>query len=232
MAPVVLLNAAVAMTGRFPALAGVDLRVDEGESVVLTGPNGAGKTSLLRVCAGLLRVTSGEASVLGHDLVEDCVAVRRDVALLGHAAALYDDLSVAENVRFAVRAAGGDAKLVGAALERLNLVGRLPGTQVGRLSAGQRKLVALAVLVARRPSVWLLDEPHASLDAAAREELDRIVLEAIANGATVLTASHEVEASMTIASRIVAMAGGRVLGDTTVDVADSIVPLRGDTHVA
>ena len=62
MAPAVLLRAAVAMTGRFPALAGVDLRVDEGEAVVLTGPNGAGKTSLLRAVRGLLRVTSGEAS--------------------------------------------------------------------------------------------------------------------------------------------------------------------------
>ena len=181
--PAVLLRAAVAMTGRFPALAGVDLQVDEGEAVLLTGPNGAGKTSLLRVCAGLLRVTSGSAVVLGHDLVDDPVAARREVALLGHSAALYDDLTVAENVRFAVRAVGwrrprrSMARSSGSASSEGS--SRSP---VGRLSAGQRKRVALAVVVARRPRLWLLDEPHAALDAAARGELDSIVSEAVGDG--------------------------------------------------
>jgi heme ABC exporter ATP-binding subunit CcmA len=229
MAPVVLLRAAVAMTGRFPALAGVDLTVDEGESVVLTGPNGAGKTSLLRVCAGLLRITSGTAVVLDNDLADDPASVRRHVALLGHSAALYDDLSVAENVRFAVRAAGADVHRVDEALERLGLVGRLRSTQVGRLSAGQRKRVALAVLVARRPRLWLLDEPHAALDATARSELEQIVKEAIADGATVLSASHEVDASMAIAERVVSMAGGRVLAEPA---AAEVLPMRRSPHVA
>ena len=84
MAPAVLLRAAVALTGRFPALAGVDLVVAQGEVVVLEGPNGAGKTSVLRACAGLLPVTGGEAWVLGCDLRRDRAAVRRAVGLLGH----------------------------------------------------------------------------------------------------------------------------------------------------
>jgi heme ABC exporter ATP-binding subunit CcmA len=248
MAPAVLLRAAVAMTGRFPALAGVDLRVDEGEAVLLTGPNGAGKTSLLRVCAGLLRVTSGSASVLGHDLVDDPGAARRDVALLGHAAAIYDDLTVAENVRFAVRAAGGDVARVSGALERLGLVGRLARSQAGRLSAGQRKRVALAVLVARNPRIWLLDEPHGALDAAARAELDSIVSEAVSAGATVLAASHEIDVSMALADRMVCLAGGRVVSDTAANVTASgesvssyeravddpsvVIPMRGGPNVA
>jgi heme ABC exporter ATP-binding subunit CcmA len=241
MASAVLLRTAVAMTGRFPALAGVDLRVDEGEAVLLTGPNGAGKTSLLRVCAGLLRVTSGTASVLGYDVVDDPVAARREVALLGHSASLYDDLTVAENVRFAVRAAGGEAANVGGALERLGLVGRLSRSQVGRLSAGQRKRVALAVLVARRPRLWLLDEPHAALDAAARAEFDTIVREALSGGATVMCASHEIDASMAIAKRVVALAGGRVVSDGPVvresepvvrDSGPVVVPMRGGPNVA
>ncbi len=77
MAPAVHLRSAVALAGRFPALSGVDLSVDAGEVVVVVGPNGAGKTSLLRTCAGLLAVTSGEAWVLGHDLRDDRTAVRR-----------------------------------------------------------------------------------------------------------------------------------------------------------
>jgi ABC-type multidrug transport system ATPase subunit len=107
MAPAVLLRAAVALAGRFPALAGVDLDVAPGEVVVLEGPNGAGKTSVLRACAGLLAVSSGEAVVLGHDLRRDRVRVRALVGLLGHEPVLYDDLTVAENVRFAVRAGAG-----------------------------------------------------------------------------------------------------------------------------
>ncbi len=95
--------------------------------------------------------------------------------------------------------------------------GACASTAVGRLSAGQRKRVALSVLVARRPRLWLLDEPHAALDAEARGELDSIVKEAVAAGATVLLASHETEASIAIARRVVAMGGGRVVADTAVE---------------
>src|ERR1700760_725918 len=101
-------RSAVALVGRFPVLAGVDLDVARGEIVLLEGANGAGKTSILRAAAGLLRVVSGQAEVLGADLIADPRAVRRRVGLLGYATALYDELNVADNVRFAVRASGGD----------------------------------------------------------------------------------------------------------------------------
>ncbi|HEX3333872.1 MAG TPA: heme ABC exporter ATP-binding protein CcmA [Acidimicrobiales bacterium] len=213
MAPVVLLRAAVALAGRFPALAGVDLSLDQGEVVVVVGPNGAGKTSLLRACAGLLPVTSGEAHVLGVDLAADHTAVRRFVGLLGHAAPLYDDLSAAENVRFAVRALGLPAKNADEALERLGLTGRLRTTAAGRLSAGQRRRVALAALVARRPALWLLDEPHAGLDAATRTLLAQLIAEAVSGGASVLLSSHEPQLSIPLADRVVSMAGGRVTAE-------------------
>ena len=200
------------MTGRFPALAGVDLAVDQGEVVVLEGPNGAGKTSVLRVCAGLLALSGGTATVLGCELPAGRAALRRRVGVLGHGSALYDDLTVGENMRFGVRAAGGDPGAVGAALERLDLVGRIPRTAVGRLSAGQRRRVALALLVARRPELWLLDEPHAGLDREARAVLDALVAEAAAAGATVVLASHEPEQPLPLADRAVSMAGGRVVG--------------------
>ncbi|HXQ58650.1 MAG TPA: heme ABC exporter ATP-binding protein CcmA [Acidimicrobiales bacterium] len=217
MASAVSLRAAVALTGRFPVLAGIDLTVDPGEILVLEGPNGAGKTSVLRACAGLLPVTSGHAVVLGHDLRRHPSAVRRQVGMLGHAAALYNELNVVENVRFAVRAAGGSVDGIDAALDRLGLVGRLRRTTVGRLSAGQRRRVALAVLVARHPALWLLDEPHAALDAGARALLGDIVTGAVAGGATVLIASHEPEASLPLAHRAVTLAGGRVTDERTLE---------------
>ena len=213
MAPVVQLRAAVALAGRFPALAGVDLSLGTGEVVVVVGANGAGKTSLLRACAGLLPVTSGEAHVLGVDLTKDHTAVRRYVGLLGHAAPLYDELSAAENVRFAVKALGLPVSAADTALERLGLVGRLRTTAAGRLSAGQRRRVALAALVARRPALWLLDEPHAGLDASARALLGELIVEAVGNGASVLLSSHEPQLAVPLSDRVVAMTGGRVTGE-------------------
>jgi heme ABC exporter ATP-binding subunit CcmA len=210
MAPAVHLRAAVALAGRFPALSGVDLTVAPGEVVVVLGPNGAGKTSLLRTCAGLMAVTSGEAVVLGCDLVEDRTAVRSRVGLLGHAAPLYDELTAAENLRFATRAAGLPAASGEGALDRLGLTGRLRRTPVGRLSAGQRRRVALASLVARAPELWLLDEPHAGLDAGARGVVAELVAEAAAGGAAVLLSSHEPDLAVPLADRVVDMAGGLV----------------------
>ena len=209
MAPAVRFRSAVALLGRFPALSGVDLTVEPGEVVLLEGANGAGKTTLLRACAGLVPLVSGEAEVLGCDLRGDRRSVRRRVGLLGHAGALYDDLGAADNVRFAIRAAGGDVAAVAPALARLGVEGRLRDTAVGRLSTGQRRRVALAVLVARSPALWLLDEPHAGLDAAGRDLLDDLVRSAVAGGATVLLASHETDRAAALAGRTVTMAGGR-----------------------
>lgn len=219
MPPAVHLRDAVALVGSFPALAGVDLDVHRGEVVLLQGPNGAGKTSLLRACAGLLPLSSGRAVVLGQDLRRRSRSVRRQVALLGHATFLYDDLSVLDNVRFAVRAAGSPTAGVDAALERAGLSGRLRRTSVVRLSAGQRRRVALAVLLARRPELWLLDEPHAGLDAAGRDLLDEVVRDAGAAGITVLLASHEPDRALPLADRVVVMAGGRVAAGLTAPLA-------------
>ena len=210
MAPAVRLSRAVVLLGRFPALAGADLLVDRGEIVHLSGPNGAGKSTLLRACAGLLRVVEGEAEVLGHDLTRERRRLRRQVGLLGHSSFLYEELTVADNLRFAVRAAGAPAAAIAPALERLGLDGRLADVTVARLSAGQRRRAALAVLVARAPELWLLDEPHAGLDAAGRDLVDDLVREAAAAGTTVLFASHELDRASALAERQLTVVGGQV----------------------
>jgi heme ABC exporter ATP-binding subunit CcmA len=215
MDQVIRFRSAVALAGRFPVLAGVDLDVHRGEVLLLRGANGAGKTSLLRACAGLIRVVAGEAVVLGEDLVRDQRAVRRRVGLLGHQSALYDEMTPEENLRFALRAARAPLGPVSAALDLLGISGRLTSTAVGALSAGQRRRVAIAALVARDPEVWLLDEPHAGLDAEYRDLLDRLIGAAPGRGRTVLMASHELERVGPLAGRTVVLAGGVVTPERT-----------------
>lgn len=213
MGPAVHLRSAVCLLDRFPALAGVDLEVGTGEVVLLWGANGAGKTTLLRALAGLVPVADGQAEVLGHDLRRDRRAVRRHVGLLGHGAGLYEDLTVAENTRFWARAAGRTTEDAAGALDRVGVTGRLLEVPAGRLSAGQRRRAALAVVVARWPRLWLLDEPHAGLDAAGRDLLDALVREAAGAGCTVVVASHELERAGALAERHLLVAGGQVLAD-------------------
>jgi len=229
----------VALSGRFPLLAGVDLEVETGEVVLVEGPNGAGKTSLLRVVAGLVPVSSGRLTVLGLDPARYRTSIRRRVGLLAHASHLYDDLTVRENLRFAVRAAGSDTSRIDDACQRLGLTGRLARTPAVKLSAGQRRRVALAVLVARSPDLWLLDEPHAGLDASARRLLNDLIAEATAAGATVVVASHEPELLATLATRSVTVTGGRVTAERNLGAAPavdgpvvSVDPMVADIPVA
>lgn len=210
VAPVVELVDVVAVLGSFPALAGATLVVERGEIVLLRGPNGAGKTTLLRVCAGLVPITRGQGRVAGCDLVTQRDSVRSRVGLLGHANGLYTDLTVRENVRFWGATVGASADEIDASLERMGLAARLADIAVARLSAGQKRRTALACLVARRSQVWLLDEPHAGLDAAGRDDLDDTLRTAVGLGATVLVASHELERAGSLATRVVEVVGGQV----------------------
>ncbi|MBT5848960.1 MAG: heme ABC exporter ATP-binding protein CcmA [Acidimicrobiaceae bacterium] len=209
----VRLRGVVALLGRFPALTGIDLDIDACEIVLVQGPNGAGKSTLLRVCAGLLRVESGTAEVLGHDLSVDRAAVRRSVGLLGHDTALYDDLTVVENLQFWAAASRVSPESVLPALDRLGVAGRLHDVAVSRLSAGQRRRVALAAVVVRRPTLWLLDEPHAGLDQRGRDLVDQLVVDAAHAGATVVMASHELDRTVDLATRRVTVAGGTITAD-------------------
>jgi heme ABC exporter ATP-binding subunit CcmA len=210
-APAIELHEVVAVLGTFPALAGATLRVDAGEIVLLRGANGAGKTTLLRVCAGLVPIARGEGRVLGFDLRTQRRQLRRHVGLLGHRNGLYRDLTVGENVRFWGATVDASDDEIGGALRLLGLDGRLIDVAVARLSAGQARRTALACLVARRATLWLLDEPHAGLDAAGRDELDVTLRRAVDAGATVVVASHELERAGALATRAVDVTGGQVV---------------------
>ena len=211
MGSAIRLRSAVALQGRFPVLSGVDLDLDKGRVMVVLGANGAGKTSLLRFLAGLVPITSGRGEVLGADLATSASDVRRRVGLLGHDAGLHDELTPLENLAFALRASRLDPGRALPALDRVGLSGRSVATTVGQLSAGQRRRVGIALLVARRPQLWLLDEPHASLDEVTRSLVAEVVEEAASGGAAVVASSHEPDLAVPMADVVATMGGGAVL---------------------
>ena len=115
-----------------------------------------------------------------------------------------------QNVQFVADLVGATASDVSSALERLGIDQRIASTQASLLSAGQRRRTALAALVVRRAQLWLLDEPHAGLDAKGRDEIDRIVKDAAASGATIVVASHEIERAQQLATRTISLVAGQV----------------------
>lgn len=167
--------------------AGLSFAVSPGQMLVLRGPNGSGKTSLLRLCAGLLPAAQGHLAWQGQR-VEDALDLARHLAWLGHAEALKPALTVHENLSFWARFAGR-AGAVDAALAALDLVA-LADLPARFLSAGQRRRVALARLVAANRTLWLLDEPTNALDSAAVTLFAAQLRAHLAAGGMAIAATH------------------------------------------
>jgi heme exporter protein A len=166
-----------------------------GEALILRGPNGAGKSSLLRVLAGFLEPAAGTLSWNGRPVREEPAEHRGRSHLIGHSNAIKSALTVRENLRFAIAVSGGTAACFDRALESFDLqpLADIPALY---LSAGQRRRLALARLLAGARPLWLLDEPDAGLDAASRERLARAVAAHRAAGGIAVIATHgEIEAA-------------------------------------
>ena len=199
--------------GRSAALAGVSLTVEMGRTVALLGPNGAGKTTLLRILATAIRPSYGTLAIDGIDALQEPELVRGRVVYLSHATAHYDDLTAEENLRFAATMFGWGAR------EGLPVIREAMGTvdleavaaqRVGTFSAGMRKRLALARVLVARPSLLLLDEPHAALDEDGMELVDRLVGLWKEAGVTVMVASHQAERVVSLADATVRLEAGVV----------------------
>jgi heme ABC exporter ATP-binding subunit CcmA len=202
------------MASGFPLLSGVDLELRTASVTVLVGANGAGKTSLLRLLAGLIGLNAGEGTVLGLDLCSvDRRQLRRRVGWLGHEGSFYDDLTVHENLTFAAKALGRPIDELPTVLERVELSARRD-TVAKQLSAGQRRRLGLAWLLLRRPELWLLDEPYASLDDDGRTFFDALLGDVVERGATVVVSAHDPLRSAQLAPRTLMMAGGRIVSES------------------
>jgi ABC-type transport system involved in cytochrome c biogenesis ATPase subunit len=159
-------------------------------------------------------IERGTGTILGVDLTTNRQDIRTRVGLLGHTNGLYLDLTVEQNIQFWASTVGASQDEVIDAMRTMNVDGRLAKVRAGQLSAGQRRRTALASLIVRRAEIWLLDEPHAGLDAAGRDELDALLRSAVASGATVVLASHESERAAGLATRTVTVDGGGAAGGT------------------
>lgn len=171
--------------------AGLELRLAAGEAVALVGANGAGKTSLLRAVAGLLRPDAGTIAFAGAaGALEPLEARSRHLHFVGHQDGLKGGRTVREELLFQARWTGGAEAAALAAADRL-AIARLLDLEVRRLSAGQRRRLALARLLGSPRALWLLDEPMAPLDAAGRALFGQIAAEHLAGGGLMLAAVHD-----------------------------------------
>jgi heme exporter protein A len=165
--------------------AGLGFAVGAGAALLVTGPNGAGKSSLLRLIAGLLRPTTGALALEDGDPE---LTIAEQAHYLGHQDALKPALTVGENLAFWAQFLGGGAAAA-PALEAVGLAGiaHLPAAY---LSAGQRRRLSVARLIAVKRPLWLLDEPTAALDAAAQRMLANLMASHLAGGGLIIAATH------------------------------------------
>jgi heme ABC exporter ATP-binding subunit CcmA len=187
------------------ALAGLDLEVAAGETVLLTGPNGAGKTTLLRVLATAIRPSDGLVAVAGRALPREADAVRPLVGYVAHEPLLYPRLTAAQNLRLYAALYRLPDAAADAALAAVGLAGRA-GSRVADLSRGMRQRVALARATMHGPGLLLLDEPTSGLDDEGRALLTGLLA---AGGRTAVVATHEPGWFAPLGARAVAMAAGR-----------------------
>ncbi len=176
--------------GERHVLRGVSFEARAGELLHVSGPNGTGKTTLLRVACGLHRPEQGAVTWRGRPILDDPAAYQRELAYAGHEPALKSDLTALENLRFSVglkhRSSSDD---LNAYLRRAG-VADCAGLPARVLSAGQRRRVAMARVLAYRAAVWLLDEPFSNLDASGSQLLSALLEEHVGSGGLALVVAH------------------------------------------
>lgn len=199
--------------GRKTALSDVGFRILPGETVLLAGPNGAGKTTLLRVLSGYAPATSGIVRIAGYDLFEDAEAARSMLGYVPENIPLYQDMRVSEYLRFrgSLRhlARRSLRRRMEALIERFDL-GPLRRALIGDLARGQRARVALADALLHEPTVLLLDEPLASLDAEQRQQFLSLLQE-VRQHTAVLLATHFPDEGAHLFNRVLLLRQGHLL---------------------
>jgi len=205
--------------GERVALEGLNLVVHRGEIFGLLGANGSGKTTTIRMLCGLLAPTSGDANVVGYDVVRDPERVRQRIGYMSQRFGLYEDLTVQENLRFysgLYGLRGDEAKVrIAELLEELDL-GPRSRQLAGTLSGGWKQRLALACATAHRPDLLFLDEPTAGVDPASRQRFWNQIGAFAARGTAILLTTHYMDEAARCA-RLAFLLAGRLIADGTPD---------------
>ncbi|MDA8224880.1 MAG: ABC transporter ATP-binding protein [Betaproteobacteria bacterium] len=214
--------------GALQALRDVSLRVEQGEFFALLGPNGAGKTTLISVLAGLARADSGEARILGHCVVRDYKAARRQLGVVPQELAYDPFLTVRETLRFQSGYYGlrHNDDWIDEVLQRLGLDDKAD-TNMRALSGGMKRRVLVAQALVHRPPVIILDEPTAGVDVELRQSLWQFIRQLNASGHTIILTTHYLEEAEALCQRVAMLKQGRIVAlDTTASLLSSAGGLR------
>ncbi len=203
--------------GEVKALGGVSFHVEKGEIVGLLGPNGAGKTTAMKILTCFIPPTSGTASVAGHDIFQDPLAVKRCVGYLPEEPPVYTELTVDEYLDYVGRLKGLSGGGLKAARQRVlekcglaDVAGRL----IGNLSKGYRQRAGLAQALIHNPDVLILDEPTVGLDPVQIVEIRSLIRE-LAQEHTVVLSTHIMQEVDAVCRRVIVIGDGKILAVDT-----------------
>lgn len=213
----------------------INLEVSAGEILVIIGPSGSGKSTLLRLIIGLLKPTSGEVWVSGHEISQmnenEINQVRRHMGMVFQYSALFDSMNVGDNVAFGLRqhtdtAEADIQKIVRRKLRMVGLAGHQKDMP-NELSGGMKKRVSLARAIALDPEIVLYDEPTAGLDPIMSTTIDRLIASTRRIlGVTSVVVTHHMPSAFTVADRIVMIHQGRIVEQGSVDeIKQSVNPI-------
>ncbi|MFQ6127967.1 MAG: ABC transporter ATP-binding protein [Thermoplasmata archaeon] len=198
--------------GSIVAIRDFNLRIERGVVSVLFGPNGAGKTTLIRILCTLSRPTSGSLLVDGMDISHNGREIRRRIGVVLHEPLLYDDLTVAENLRFYCRMYGSPDSRIDELLSLFGLRHRR-NDRVGTLSSGMVKRLSIARAMIDDPGILIFDEPFSNLDSDSISKLMSLIGELRNKGKTILLVTHHLKEGYQAGERLLIMHKGRIVLD-------------------
>ncbi len=222
--PVIVVENLTRRFGEFTAVDHINFQVEAGEVVGYLGPNGSGKTTTIRMLLGLLEPTEGRATVLGFDAFRQSEQVRMRAGYMSQKFALYDDLTVLENLTFYGGVYGiREKSRIQATLELVGLTG-LESTLTRGLSAGWRQRLAFGIALVHQPKLLFLDEPTSGVDPNARRSFWDLIYDLAESGVTILVTTHYMDEAE-YCERVGIMRDGKLLAmDAPTNLKKQVVP--------
>ncbi|PCJ66066.1 MAG: gliding motility-associated ABC transporter ATP-binding subunit GldA [Bacteroidetes bacterium] len=217
--------------GRQKAIDNISFTIDSGEIVGFLGPNGAGKSTTMKILSGFIPQTSGSAEVLGMDIVNDSLKIKKRIGYLAELNPLYTEMYITEYLKFnadiyKIKDAKGAIerviKATGLSLERKK--------KIGQLSKGYKQRVGLAQALLNDPDVLILDEPTSGLDPNQMSEIRKLIL-SLGKNKTILLSSHIMQEVEAMCSRVIIINKGKIVADDKVDAVKSLLSKGSHTIV-